>query len=80
MPIERLGFCALRDGCSSCAAASKGLIALSLRTTNATIAFSPLERFVSARLANPAHDLFASEFLQIIGGAPGIILAFGLVS
>ena len=43
VPIERSGFCAPREVRRSCAAANKGLIALFLRTTSATIAFSPLD-------------------------------------
>ena len=63
---------------SSCAAASSGLIALFLRTTSAAIALRPVgKRFVSARLADPPDDLLAAEFLQIIGGATGTIVAIG---
>ena len=36
------------------------------------------ERFVAASVADAANDLFAAEFLQIIGGVAGAVLAWGL--
>src|ERR1019366_2473109 len=57
------------------------LIALSLRTTSAVIAFSPFgNRFIPARLPDPPDDLLAPEFLEVIGGAAGAILGFDLVA
>ena len=36
------------------------------------------ERLVAAGMANPPDDLFAAEFLQIIGGVAGAVLAWAL--
>jgi len=36
------------------------------------------ERFVAAGAADPADDLFAAEFLQIIRGMAGAVLAWAL--
>jgi hypothetical protein len=45
------------------------LIALFRRTSSAVIALR--ERLVAAGVADPADDLFAAEFLQIIPGMAG---------
>src|SRR5437899_2838095 len=36
------------------------------------------ERLVTAGVADPADDLFAAEFLQVIGGGAGAVLAWAL--
>ena len=38
------------------------------------------ERLVAAGVADPADDLFAAEFLQIIGGVAGTVLAWALLA
>ena len=54
-------------------------MALFLRTTSAVIALRPVaHRLVAACLADPADDLLAAEFLQIVGGAAGTVLRLGL--
>jgi hypothetical protein len=54
-------------------------MALFLMTTSAAIALSPFrQRFVSASLPDPADDLLAPEFPQVIGCVAGAILRFAL--
>ena len=54
-------------------------MALFRRTSSAVIALSPVwERLVAAGVADPADDVFAAEFLQIIRGVAGAVLAWAL--
>jgi hypothetical protein len=40
----------------------------------------PGQRFISARLPDPADGLLSPEFLQVIGGATGAILRFAFLT
>jgi hypothetical protein len=50
-------------------------MALFRRTTSAVIARRPgAKRLVAAGVADAANDLFATEFLEVVGGMPWTVL------